>query len=143
MKGLLTLIKLSKRSLDELRRKMVSLENQKAQLLQASARLKQELQDEIVMASRTPEMGGFFGGFSKRIQKRQLDIADEVDKLDKQMEKLNLEIVEAFSELKKYEIALDQAKQREKDKVEKRENLMLDEIAEQQYHRRKDKGESN
>ena len=136
MKGLNTLIKLNKRTLDELRRKMVALENQKAQLLQASAKLDEELQSEIKLASKTPEMGQFFGGFSNRIKNRQQEIAFEVKKLDKQIDELNIEIGIAFSELKKYEIALANAKQREKAAQERKLTIEMDEIAQQQFGRK-------
>lgn len=136
MKGLTTLIKLNKRTLDELRRKMVALENQKAQLLQASAKLQEELLAEIKLASKTPEMGQFFGGFSNRIKKRQEDIAAEVQKLDKQMDDLNVEIRAAFSELKKFEIALDNAKMRAKASQERKLTIEMDEIAQQQFGRK-------
>lgn len=136
MKGLNTLIKLNKRTLDELRRKMVALENQKAQLLQASAKLDEELQSEIKLASKTPEMGQFFGGFSNRIKNRQQEIAFEVKKLDKQIDELNIEIGVAFSELKKYEIALANAKQREKAAQERKLTIEMDEIAQQQFGRK-------
>ncbi len=138
MKGLATLIKLNKRTLDELRRKMVALENQKAQLLQASAKLQEELQAEIKMASKTPEMGQFFGGFSTRIKKRQEAIAAEVQKLDKQMDELNVEIRVAFSELKKFEIALENAKLRTKASQERKLTIEMDEIAQQQFGRKKE-----
>lgn len=136
MKGLNTLIKLNKRTLDELRRKMVALENQKAQLLQASAKLDEELQSEIKLASKTPEMGQFFGGFSNRIKNRQQEIVFEVKKLDKQIDELNIEIGIAFSELKKYEIALANAKQREKAAHERKLTIEMDEIAQQQFGRK-------
>ena len=136
MKGLNTLIKLHRRTLDELRRKMVSLENQKAQLLQASAKLSEELAAEIRMASKTPEMGRFFGDFSNRIKKRQAELAAEVQKLDKQMETLNVEIREAFAEVKKYEIALENAKQRIAAEGERRETIAMDEMAGQQFRRK-------
>ena len=131
MKGLNTLIKLHKRTLDELRRKMAALENQKIQLLQASARLDEELASEIKTASKTPELGQFFGGFSNRIKNRQLDIAREVAKLDKQIEALNSEIRDAFSELKKFEIALENAKLKLKAAQERMLTIEMDEIAQQ------------
>ncbi len=136
MKGLNTLIKLHKRTLDELRRKMAALENQKIQLLQASARLDEELASEIKTASKTPELGQFFGGFSNRIKNRQLDIAREVAKLDKQIETLNNEIRDAFSELKKFEIALENAKFKLKAAQERMLTIEMDEIAQQQFSRK-------
>lgn len=136
MKGLKTLIKLNRRKLDELRRRMGVLENQKNQLLAQSARLSKELEQEIVMASQKPEMGQFFGGFAKRIQKRQEDIAAEVRKLDQQMAALRDEIANAFADVKKFEIAEENAKKREEAERNRKETIMLDDIAAQQYTRR-------
>lgn len=136
MKGLKTLIKLNKRALDDLRRQMNMLENQKAQLLQLSAKLREDLINEMKLASKTPEMGNFFGDFSKRMQARQAEIASEVRSLERQMDELNIKISEAFSELKKFEIALENAKRRADEAQARRETLQMDEIAEQQ-HRRK------
>ena len=138
MKGLATLIKLHKRMVDDLRRKMGLLESQKSQLQQASAKLQEELQREIALAAKQPEMAGFFGGFAKRIQNRQKDIAGEIKKLDADMAKLQVEITEAFGELKKYEIARDNAKAREKEEENRKETIALDDIAGTQ-HRRKEK----
>jgi flagellar export protein FliJ len=135
MKTLATLIKLHRRRLDELRRQMGALENQKAQLLQTSQRLQEELREEINKASQQPEMGHFFGGFAKRIQQRQEDIAEEVRSLDKQMQKLNDEIAEAYTDVKKYEIAEQNAKERAKQEALRKENIMLDELAQQQHRR--------
>ena len=102
MKGLTTLIKLHKRTLDELRRKMGALENQKSQLQLASARLQEELEREMKMAAKQPEMSNFFGGFAKRIKKRQDDIAGEIKAIEQRMAKLADEISEAYTELKKF-----------------------------------------
>lgn len=136
MKGLATLIKLHKRTLDALRRKMSGLESQKAQLQLASKRLTEELRREMEMARKQVEMSGFFGGFAKRIQKRQDDIAQEIRSLDKEMARLQGEIAEAFREVKKFEIAQDNIKKREADEEKRKETILLDEVAGNQ-HRRK------
>jgi len=136
MKGLTTLIKLHKRTLDELRRAMMSLESQKAQLLKLSVKLKDELVQEIKLASKSPELGNFFGDFSKRMQMRQEEIAGEVRSLDKQIGELNAKISEAFSELKKFEIALENAKQRAEEAERNKETIQMDEIAGQQFRRK-------
>src|SRR5574337_47828 len=104
MKKYDTLIKLHKRTLDELRRRMGSLENQKSQLLQLAARLREDLQREMTMAGERPEMSMFFGDFAKRIQVRQEEIGNEVLLLDQQMDKLRDEIATVFADVKKFEI---------------------------------------
>ena len=140
MKGLATLIKLHKRTLDELRRKMVSLENQKNQLRLLSARLNQELEDEMQTAGKQPEMAHFFGDFATRIKKRQEGIAKEVQSLDTQMDKLGEHIAEAYAEVKKFEIAKKNIERRAAEAVKRKETIELDEIAGQQ-HRRKHKND--
>ena len=81
-------------------------------------------------------MGRFFGDFSNRIKKRKEEIAKEVQLLDKQMDVLNNDIRAAFSELKKYEIALERVKLRAKTAEERKETIELDEIAGQQHQRK-------
>jgi len=133
MKTYDTLIKLSKRALDELRREMTAMENEKAQLQQAQARLAKELRDEIEQAGRQPEMSGFFGGFAKRIQAKQNVLAEGLKLLEKKMDALRDKIAEAFADLKKYEIAKENAKQRAAEEQNRKDTLLLDEIAGQQF----------
>lgn len=136
MKSLTTLIKLHKRTLDELRRKLGNIELQKTELQQTSAKLHEELLSEMELAKKQTEMSAFFGDFAQRIKNRQAQLAQEITALDKQMEKLREEISIAFGELKKYEIALENAKQSQRAEQNRKETIILDEIAAQQ-HRRK------
>jgi flagellar export protein FliJ len=137
MKGIATLIKLRKRALDDLRRKMVSLESQKEQLQQSSAALNKELAYEMQQAKKQADMSGFFGGFAKRIQKRQEEIADEIRSLDLKITSLNDQITEAFAELKKFEIVQENAKRRADEEERRKETILMDEVAANQ-HRRKE-----
>lgn len=137
MKGLDTLIKLHKRTLDELRRKIIALEGQKAQLTQASKKLDEELLDEIKAAGLQPEMSGFFGGFAKRIKTRQQKIAHEIKELDKQLAALADAAQLAYGEVKKFEIARERAKKRALKEAERKETIRLDEVAGNQYRRRR------
>lgn len=138
MKGLATLIKLHKRDLDVIRRKMVALENQKAQLEQLLIRLQEELKKEIALAGKTPEMGAFFGDFAKRIRGRQEQVHSEIQAIDKKIAVVRDEIAVAFGEIKKFEIALENAKKRKLAAQNRRDTIVLDEIASQQHHRIKD-----
>jgi flagellar export protein FliJ len=137
MKGLASLIKLHKRKLDELRREMSTLENQKEQLKQSSANLTKELQDEMNAAKKQAELSAFFGGFAKRIQKRQEEIAEEIKELDKKITTLNDEIADAFTELKKFEIAQENEKRRADEDTRRKETIVLDDIAGQQFRQKK------
>lgn len=138
MKGLITLIKLSKRTLDELRRKMTALENQKDQLEQAIVNLRLEVESEMITASKRPEMGNFFGGFAKRMKQREIELKAEIVKLEKHIQVLQAEITIAFAELKKYEIALENVKLRQHEAAARRETEQMDEIASQQHYRKQE-----
>lgn len=129
MKTLTTLIRLSKRALDALRKKQVALENQKMQLQEAIKRLAAELATEQKLAEKSPEMGSFYGGFSKRIQMRQNEIRQEISRIDAQLVALSEEIMIAFSDLKKYEIALDNKKAKIKAEETRKETIAMDEVA--------------
>ena len=65
MKTLKTLIRLQRRTLNELRKQLGAYERQRAVLVQASIKLAQDLHNEIELATNLPEMGSFFGNFSR------------------------------------------------------------------------------
>jgi flagellar export protein FliJ len=115
-----------------------SHQNQKEQLKLAILALRQEVEMEMHTASQRPEMGNFFGGFAKRMRARESELYAEIEKLDKQMETLQAEIILAFAELKKYEIALENAKERARVTAARRETEAMDEIASQQHHRKQE-----
>jgi flagellar export protein FliJ len=137
MKGLDTLIKLHKRTLDELRRQIGVLENQKQQLLNLSQKLSEELKEEIKIATGRLDMSQFFGGFAKRIQTRQQGIAEEIKTLDKKIETLTDSARVAFGEVKKYEIAKANAEKRKQKEIMRKETSALDEVAGNQHQRKK------
>lgn len=136
MKALNTLIRIHKRNLDELRRNMVALENQKAQLEQAIIVLHQELDREIALASKQPEMSNFFGEFAKRIKGRQETLRQEIIAIDIKINELNDQIFAEFTEIKKFEISRENKKTRLKEAENRKETLMLDEIASQQFQKK-------
>lgn len=135
MKGLASLIKLSKRKLDELRRSMVALENEKAQLEGAQAALMAELKREMQLATESAEVAQYFAGFAQKIKIRQQQLVVEISGVIRRIDALSAQIAEAFSELKKYEIALENAKKRAGEEALRKENITLDEIAGQQHRR--------
>lgn len=140
MKTLNTLIRLHKRKLDELRRNMAALEGQKEQLHQSIKSLQNELEKEMKLAGLQAEMANFFGEFAKRIRGRQDMLHGEIKNIDVKIAELNKEIFGEFTELKKYEIARENLKQKMAEEEKRKETLMLDEIAAQQFQRRMTEG---
>ncbi len=140
MKTLNILIRLHKRKLDELRRNMAALEGQKEQLHQSIKSLQNELEKEMKLAGLQAEMANFFGEFAKRIRGRQDMLHGEIKNIDVKIAELNKEIFAEFTELKKYEIARENLKQKMAEEEKRKETLMLDEIAAQQFQRRMTEG---
>lgn len=134
-KSLGTLIKLQRRELNDLRKQLNVLERQRAQLMEASIKLSEELQNEIEKAVALPEMGSFFGNFSARIQKRQEEIGMIVREIDKKTHSIVQKINEVFSEVKKYEIALENLLRREAEEANRKEQIMLDDMGVDRYSR--------
>lgn len=137
MKSLATLIRFKKQQLDELRRKLLGLEAQKQQFLKRGETLAEELRRELQLAGASPEMGAFFGDFADRIKKRQLDIAKEVKKLDRDMDILRDQVRVAFGEIKKFEIVQERRKAEADREENRKETNVLDEVAGMQDRRKK------
>lgn len=143
MQGIETLIKMHQRELDALRREMVQQEEQKEQLIQLATKLFEELMRERELASENPVgMAQYMAGYEKRMQQRQLGIAQEVIQIDMEIQRLSAAIAERFGELKKYEITRDNRLAREQAAEAGREQATMDEVGLQQFSRREDEKKS-
>ncbi|MGE0755125.1 MAG: hypothetical protein AB7L92_08210 [Alphaproteobacteria bacterium] len=138
MKSLKTLIKIHQHELDELRRIMVTLEGERNKLEAAVARLQQELLEEAEKAQKSPELARYYGDFARRIRQRQQQLREESRKIQKKIEDLREKISAAFSEVKKYEIALQNTLRREKEEQERKETIAMSELAIGQHLRKHD-----
>lgn len=143
MKELLTLIRLHQNELDELRRQLVSLEEQREKLIQLATRIHEELLHEREAAMSQPQMGAYLVDYEKRVKERQTEIAKETVRLDQQIDQLSAAISESFSELKKYEIVRDQRMEAERLKRAKQDQAALDEAGANQFGRQKNKNEGS
>ena len=136
MKGLKTLIRLKNKELDSLRLSLVEQQEKRALLELAERNLQKELDDELELAAQQPDMAGFFGGFAAGIKQRQAVVREGMRQVDKLIDALRDKITDAFAELKRYEITLEnQIKALEK-KREKLAGQQLDETSLQQHRRR-------
>lgn len=138
MKGLLTLIKLRQRELDTLRRNLGKMEEELTKLIAEEKRLGAELEQEIELAASQPEMAQFFGQFAQGIEHKQNQIRALASEVNKAMAKIQSEMTDAFGELKRLEIARDNAKAAEAAKEAKREQQELDEMGLQLHIRKSD-----
>lgn len=135
MKGLKTLIRLEKNRLDALRKDLALLENEKDQFEAFSQQLLDSLHRELEAAEGMAEMRGFFGDFSARIKKQRQQIAQHVAGLERRMAAIRDQMGEIFSQMKKYEIALEAHQKREKERLAALEQQQMDEVAVQRFQR--------
>lgn len=136
MKSLATLLRVKQREMDVLKRQQAVIENQKAEVLARIERLTQQLLNEMRTAEAMPEMAHFFGDFSATIKQRQQQMRKQIVKLDEELERIQVQILERFSELKTYEIAIANWKKRKKEVEERRSQQHMDEIAIRGYIRK-------
>ena len=129
MKGIRTLIKLQKRDIDALKKRQSLLLDRKEALLKRDQMLIDELEYEIKLSQELAELRGFFGDFSDHVKKKRQVVALEIQRVEQSIEEMTDVIAVAFGELKKYEIALEMFLKREKQKRDKIEMEMMDEIA--------------
>jgi flagellar FliJ protein len=138
MKGLTTLIKLQKRKLDALRQEITKLEDQRALQEQAIMYLQLQLEEEEKKATENAHLSQFFGDFNKRIKGQQDDCREVIARINRQISNLQEQMRMAFGDLKKLEITEENIKRRAKEETDRREQLMLDEIAMQQFMKKQE-----
>lgn len=133
MKGLKTLITLHKREIDELKKRQGLLYERVSALEKRDQMLVEELENEMRLSEELGELRGFFGNFSDLVKRKRAQVAKEIARVEVTIDELAVLIADAFSELKKFEIALEMEMEREKKKREKIENEMMDEIAARKF----------
>lgn len=133
MKGLATLIRLRKNELDELQKKKIGLEQNRAELETALEKLKQEVAEEARLAGEDLNLAPYFAGFIEKARKREEGIRRGIQLLDTELEKLMEHIREAFGELKKLEIAQELERQKEREHLARIEQANMDEMGQRGF----------
>jgi flagellar export protein FliJ len=136
MKSIVTLLRVKQREMDVLKRQQVVIENQRLDILTRIDRLSDQLLHEMQTAEAMPEMSHFFGDFATTIKKRQEQLRVQLKKLEVELDKIAVQILDRFSEMKKYELALENWKKRRAAEMARREQQAMDEVAIRGYVRR-------
>lgn len=137
MRSLPNLIRLHRWRLDEKRRQLAELGRARATLEGDLERLDQELVRERDAAGTSFETAGVFQAFLTEVRARQARIAQSIEGLDHEIEIVHAETQEAFSELKSYELALEEHERRLAAERARREQAVLDEVALNRHRRRR------
>jgi flagellar export protein FliJ len=135
-KGLRSLIRLSDAALNERRRELNAVEEREAEIKRLLDELEQEKCREQAL-SRELEAGAFaYSGYALGTIRRRKELERRLEALQPELERARDALSQAFQELKRYEIALDQREKSEKAEAERKTTLMLDEISLNMHRRR-------
>jgi len=133
-KGLKTLIRLSEWTVDEKRRELgIKLENLATLEDNLDALGKELIREQTSAASSPQEAGLYYGNYADQVIARReqlhVDIADMEHQVSEARDALN----EAYRELKKYEVAEQTRKDREAKELDRKEQILLDDLAIQNF----------
>ncbi|MFD2262636.1 flagellar FliJ family protein [Lacibacterium aquatile] len=135
-KGLPTLIRLRSFELEEKRRALAELEQVAERLEQAIRDVDSQVEEEKQIATKDYVLARYFPAYLQAAkERRQTLVANRLD-IGQQIDAAKEQVTIAYQELKKLEIAQAIREKREKEEADRREQLMLDEIAIEGYRRR-------
>lgn len=123
------LIRFHKFDLDEKRRVLRELEEQESRIQEGIDRINQEVESEQAFARGTADFAPYYGGYAMRTKGRLEALEVELGKAHGEVEDAREIVVQAFEELKKYEITKDQDDHRAYLEEERQDRIELDEIA--------------
>lgn len=137
MKKIDQIIKVHKWKLDEKKTKLNNLKN----LLNQFEAQKQKLDDDLERERKNLEGGTFtsddFQAFVGLVNERKEAIDQSIDAVNEQIQEAELDMLEAFQDLKKYELIGENAKQKALKNIRKQEEKILDEVASQNRNKNK------
>ena len=123
------LIRFHKFHLDEKRRILRGLYEQEARIQEAIDRIDQEVNSEQKFARETVDFAPYYGGYAARTKDRREALELERSKAHGEVEDARELVVQAFEELKKFEITKDQNDHRASLEEERQSQVELNEIA--------------
>ncbi|MBL4615888.1 MAG: flagellar FliJ family protein [Magnetovibrio sp.] len=134
------LIRLHEWTVDEKRRKLGELLRLQGELEDQVKQLEEDLVREQHAAASDPTLAGLtYGAYAKKVIQRRENLQESIDQMEMVIGHAQDELSEAYRELKKYEIVDRNRQRRHEQQQDRREQIMLDEIAINQHRRKKAK----
>jgi flagellar FliJ protein len=129
MKSREALIRLHRFRVDEIRRRLQSLDGMRADLTKKMSDLETMMQEEQRRAAHSDLGRLAYPSFARSVVARRENIQRSIDEVEKQASGVTEELQAAYRELKKYEIAADSEAQRDRVEYARQVQAELDEIA--------------
>ncbi len=140
-KDLHSLIRLAGWTVDEIQRTLAELVEREEQLVTARYELDEELKREQAAASANIMEGGLtFSGYIRLYQARRDDLDHKIVEVGKEIAAARDKLAEAYRDQKTYELAQATRDAAWEQEMARREQISLDEIA-QNLHRRRQQSE--
>lgn len=137
-KKIKTLIRLNKWTVDERRRELGVLLAREDQLRAGLAGLEDELLHEQKIAAEDPTLAGFgYGGYAQHYLHRKAQFLSLLAAVAREIEAAQERLAEAYRELKTVEEVEKNRAKRELEEANRKEQKMLDEIAQTRFQRAK------
>ena len=133
------LVRYHRHQLDEKRRTLRTLEERVVSIEGEIAQLDESVVAEQRTASRFSEALGAYGGFARAALDRRGALLGSLAEARSAVDAAREELLDAFAEVKRYEISLEHQEQRDRDEQERIRQAQLDEAALNLY-RRRDRG---
>lgn len=132
------LIRLNEWNVDEKRRKLGELLRLQGELEDQMKQLEADLIEQQKAAAADPNLAGLtYGAFAKQVIQRRENLQDSIDQMEFVIGHAQDELSQAYQELKKYETVENNRLRRFEREQNRREQIMLDEVALNQHRRKK------
>lgn len=128
MKSIQTLIKLQQRQLDEKRRRLKELLDQETMMIAKKEEAKQSILDEQKRSMNDIQAAYTLPAFVKKARSDIQTLENHIITVKKQADEVRDQIAVIFQELKRYEIYDEMKELEAKDKADKREQKIMDEM---------------
>lgn len=136
-KGLKTLIRLAKFEVDEKRRVLTALQNQEERVIADIAQSEVTLRKEQELAkSDALGVGFIYGAYHRSWMAQRQALFARLSTIRAEIEKARDDLAEAFRTLKTYEVTQANREKREREELERKEQIFLDEVGMTQYLRK-------
>jgi flagellar FliJ protein len=129
MKSREALIRLHRFRVDEIRKRLKSLDEMRADLTKKMSDLEAMVQEEQRRAAHSDLGRLAYPSFARSVQARRENIQRTVDEVERQAAQVTEELQAAYRELKKHEIAADSEQARDRVDYARQVQTELDDIA--------------
>jgi flagellar protein FliJ len=129
MKSREALIRLHRFRVDEIRKRLKSLDEMRADLTKKMSDLEAMVQEEQRRAAHSDLGRLAYPSFARSVQARRENIQRTIDEVERQASQVTEELQNAYRELKKHEIAADNESARDRVEYARQVQSELDDIA--------------